>query len=154
MVEPDAVLEVANGVLDLGVAAMVGLEVQRVALAVGDEGVVALRSKQRQLGAGRGLDPPYDEPHRRGVGLALEGDIRGLGHVGGAVHPVGDGRPLFLGYGLYEVAQSGVLADGDGEADTLIAAAHCLNKTVTQRKWLPQIKCYPNSGRRSRGRRH
>ena len=32
--------------------------------------------------------------------------------------------------------------------------AHCLNKTVTQRKWLPQIKCYPKSGRQSRGRRH
>ena len=24
-------------------------------------------------------------------------------------------------------------------------AAHCLNKTVTQREWLPQIKCYPKS---------
>ena len=32
--------------------------------------------------------------------------------------------------------------------------AHCLNKTVTQRKWLPQIKCYPKSGRQSRGGRH
>ncbi len=32
--------------------------------------------------------------------------------------------------------------------------AHCLNKTVTQRKWLPQIICYPKSGRQSRGRRH
>ena len=32
--------------------------------------------------------------------------------------------------------------------------AHCLNKTVTQRDWLPQIKCYPKSGRQSRGRRH
>ena len=32
--------------------------------------------------------------------------------------------------------------------------AHCLNKTVTQRKWLPQIKCYPKRGRRSRGRRY
>ena len=35
-----------------------------------------------------------------------------------------------------------------------IFAAHCLNKTVTQRDWLPQIKCYPKSGRQSRGRRH
>ena len=24
--------------------------------------------------------------------------------------------------------------------------AHCLNKTVTQRKWLPQIKCSQNQG--------
>ena len=31
--------------------------------------------------------------------------------------------------------------------------AHCLNKTVTQRKWLPQIKYYPKSGRQSRGKR-
>ena len=29
-----------------------------------------------------------------------------------------DGRPLRLGYGLDDVAQLGVLADGDGEADT------------------------------------
>ena len=36
----------------------------------------------------------------------------------------------------------------------LYLPAHCLNKTVTQRKWLPQIKCYPKSGRQSRGRRH
>ena len=36
----------------------------------------------------------------------------------------------------------------------LVLPAHCLNKTVTQRKWLPQIKCYPKSGRQSRGRRH
>ena len=42
MVEPHAVLQVADGILDLGVAAMVGLEVQRVTLAVGDEGVVAV----------------------------------------------------------------------------------------------------------------
>ncbi len=52
MVEPHAVLEVADGILDLGVAAMVGLEVQRVALAVGDEGVIAVTGKQRQLGRG------------------------------------------------------------------------------------------------------
>ena len=35
-----------------------------------------------------------------------------------------------------------------------ICRSHCLNKTVTQRDWLPQIKCYPKSGRQSRGRRH
>ena len=38
MVESHAVLQVADGVLDLGVAAMVGLKVQGVALTVGDEG--------------------------------------------------------------------------------------------------------------------
>src|SRR5229473_3080154 len=40
MVEPDAVLEVADRVFDLGVAAMIGLELERVAVAVGDEGVI------------------------------------------------------------------------------------------------------------------
>ena len=25
--------------------------------------------------------------------------------------------------------------------------AHCLNKAVTQRKWFPKIKCYPNFDR-------
>ena len=64
MVEPDAVLEVADGVLDLGVAAMVGLEVQGVSVPVGDESVIAVVGEQRQLGAGRGLDPADDEPHR------------------------------------------------------------------------------------------
>ena len=40
MVEPYAVLQVADGVLDLGVAAMVGLEVQGISVPVGDEGVM------------------------------------------------------------------------------------------------------------------
>ena len=74
MVEPDAVLQVADGVLDLGVAAMVGLEVQRVAVAIGDEGVIAVGSEEGKLGAGRGPDPADDEPHRCGVGLATERD--------------------------------------------------------------------------------
>ena len=51
MVQSDAVLEVSDGVLDLGVAAMVGLQIQGVAVPVGDEGVVAAGGKQRQLGA-------------------------------------------------------------------------------------------------------
>ena len=70
-----------------GVAAMVGLQFQGVALAVGDEGVIAVVGKQRQLGAGRGLDPADDEPHRHGVGLILKGRVFRLGHVGGAFHP-------------------------------------------------------------------
>ena len=49
MVEPHAVLEVADGVLDLGVAAMVGLQIQGVALTVGDEGVIAIVGEERQL---------------------------------------------------------------------------------------------------------
>ena len=39
---------------------MVGLQVQRVAVPVGDAGVVAVIGKQRQLGAGCGLDPAAD----------------------------------------------------------------------------------------------
>ena len=46
MVEPDAVLEVADGVLDLGVATMVGLEFQGVAVPVGDECVIAVGGEQ------------------------------------------------------------------------------------------------------------
>ena len=72
MVEPDAVLEVANGILDLGVAPMVGLQCQGCPVPVGDEAVIAVGGEEGQLGTGRGLHPPDDEPHRRGVGLTLE----------------------------------------------------------------------------------
>ena len=74
------------------------------------------------MGTGRGLHPTDDEPHRRGVGLTLEGGVASLGHVGGAVHPVRDGRPVSLGYGLDEIAQALVLADGDGVADIHLTA--------------------------------
>ncbi len=57
MVQPHAVLEVANGILDLGVAAMVGLQIQGVARSISDEGVIAVVGKQRQFG-GLGLNPP------------------------------------------------------------------------------------------------
>jgi len=40
---------------NLGVAAMVGLQVQGVALTISDEGVIAVVGKQRKLGAGRGF---------------------------------------------------------------------------------------------------
>ena len=75
MVEPDAVLEVSDGVLDLGVVAMVGLQFQGVPVSVGDEAVIAVAGEEGQLGAVRGLHPPDDEPHRCGVGLGLEGDV-------------------------------------------------------------------------------
>ena len=94
VVEPHAVLQVADGILDLGVAAMVGLEIQGVALPVGDAGVVAVVGKQRQLGPGRGLDTVDDEPHRHSVGLTLERSVCSLGHIGGALHPVRYGRPV------------------------------------------------------------
>ena len=46
MVETHAVLEVADGILYLGVAAMVGLQFQGVAVPVGDEGVIAVGGEQ------------------------------------------------------------------------------------------------------------
>ena len=71
MVEPHAVLEVSDGVLDLGVAAMVGLQYQGCPVPVGDEAVIAVVDEEGQLGTGRWLHPPDDEPHRCGVGLTL-----------------------------------------------------------------------------------
>ena len=46
MVQPDAVLEVAYGILDLGVAAMIGLQFQRLPIPVGDEGVIAVSGER------------------------------------------------------------------------------------------------------------
>ena len=122
VVQPNAVLEVSNGILDLGVAAMVGFQFQGLPVPVGDEAVIAVAGEQRQLGAGRGPDPSDDEPYRRGVRLTPEGGVGGLGHIGGAGHPVRNRRPVRLWYGLYEIAQTPVLADGDGEADIVVAA--------------------------------
>ena len=122
MIEFHAVLEVSDGILDLGVAAMVGLQFQGLPVPVGDEAVVAVAGEEGQLGTVRGLHPPDDEPHRRGIGLAPEGSVSGLGHVGGAVHPVRYGRPVSLGYRLDQVPQALVLAHGDGVADLRLAA--------------------------------
>ena len=74
MVQPQAVLEVSDGVLDLGVAAMVGLQFQGFPLPVGDAAVIAVAGEEGQLGTGRGLHPPDDEPHRCGSsGLLWKG---------------------------------------------------------------------------------
>ena len=85
VVQTDAVLEVSNGVLDLGVAAVVGLQFQGLSVPVGDEAVIAVGGEEGQLGTGRGLHPPDDEPHRCGAGLSPEGGVGGLRHIGGAV---------------------------------------------------------------------
>ena len=61
MVQPDAVLEVSDGILDLGVAPMVGLQFQGCPVLVGDEAVIAVGGEEGQLGTGRGLHPPDDE---------------------------------------------------------------------------------------------
>ena len=74
---------------------LVGLQT-RVSPSRIDEAAIAVAGED-QLGTGRGLHAP----HRRGVPLALEGSVAGFGHVGGALHPVGDGRPVLLGYGRF-----------------------------------------------------
>ena len=75
VVQPDAVLEVADGVLNLGVAAMISLQFQHLPVPVGDEAVIAVAGEEGQLGTGRRLHPPDDEPYRRGAGLTLEGSV-------------------------------------------------------------------------------
>ena len=52
MVQPDAV---AYGVLDLGVAAMIGLQFQGLPIAVGDEAVIAVSGEEGELGPGVGF---------------------------------------------------------------------------------------------------
>ena len=61
VVETDAVLQVADDVLDDGMATVIGLELDHVGLAVGDEGVVVVSGEQGQLATRGGLDPPDDE---------------------------------------------------------------------------------------------
>ena len=101
---------------------MVGLQFEHLPVPVGDEAVIAVGGEEGQLGTGRGLHTPDDEPHRRGVRFTLEGSAGGLGHIGGAVHPVRNRRPGIFGYRLDEIVQAFMLADGDGEADIHLAA--------------------------------
>ena len=81
MVQTDAVLEVAYRILDLGVAAMVSLQFQRLPIAVGDEAVIAVGGEEGELGTGRGPHPPDDEPHRRGIGLTPEGGVEPVSEI-------------------------------------------------------------------------
>ena len=52
VVQPDAVLEVAYRILNLGVAAMVGLQFQGLPVPVSDEAVIAVVGEEGQLGTG------------------------------------------------------------------------------------------------------
>ena len=122
MIESHSVLEVTDGVLHLGVAVMVGVEIQGVARSIGDEAVVAVGVEEGQLRAGRGIYPAHDEAHRRGVGFTANGCIFSLRHVGGSLHQVRNGSPAIFWYGLDQLLEASVLADGDGEADTRSAA--------------------------------
>ena len=55
MVEPDAVLEVANGILDLGVGGDCRPRVPGCPVPVGDAAVIAVAGEEGQLGTGRGF---------------------------------------------------------------------------------------------------
>ena len=57
VVQPHAVLQVSNGVLDLGMAAVVGLQLQGFPVPVGDEAVIAVGGEEGQLGTGRWASP-------------------------------------------------------------------------------------------------
>ena len=57
MVQPDAVLEVAYDILDLGVAAMVSLQFEQLPVPVGDEAVIAVDGEEGQLGTGAWASP-------------------------------------------------------------------------------------------------
>jgi len=103
VVEPDAVLEVADHVFDLGVAAVVGLQPDRGADTVGDEGVVVPGGKQLALVA-EVAHPTHDEP------VAL---VVGLGDLGHAGVGIGDVDPGGLGDRRDRVADWLGLADGD-----------------------------------------
>ena len=48
MDETDAIPQVADGVLDIGVAAVIGFEFEHLAEAVGDEGVTATSAPSRK----------------------------------------------------------------------------------------------------------
>ena len=62
MVQPHAVLEVANGILDLGVAAMVGLQCQGFPVPVGDEAVIAVVGEEGQLADVPPPEAPQEGP--------------------------------------------------------------------------------------------
>jgi hypothetical protein len=65
VIERRAVLELPDRVLDLGVAAVVSLELEHLAVAIGDEGVVVVQDEGRELRARRRSYPADDEPDGR-----------------------------------------------------------------------------------------
>ena len=62
MVEPHAVLQVAYGVLDLGVATMVGFQPQGFPVPVGDEVMIPVAGEEGQLGRFRLLMADFCSP--------------------------------------------------------------------------------------------
>ena len=65
MIESHAVLEVSDGIFDLGVAAMVGLQFQGIPVPVGDEAVIAVggeEGQRRRTGSSLGVGPSNHWP--------------------------------------------------------------------------------------------
>ena len=122
MIQPHAVLQVSNGVLDLGVAAVIGLQLQGFPVPVGDEAVSCSRAKRASLGTGRGLT-------RRT--MSRTGAASGSVRKGVQVVCATSAAPS-IQYGIGLQSASGMasirfrrllcLADGDGEADIHPAA--------------------------------
>ena len=80
VVQPDAVLEVAYGVVDLGVAAMIGLQFQGLPIAVGDEAVIAVGETVRRseaVGPATGRDDDPELPSSVGRARVGSGSVRG-----------------------------------------------------------------------------
>ena len=61
MVQAHAVLQVADGVLDLGVATVVGLQCQDIPLPVGDHGVIAVVGEQQSYARARPVQRPLTD---------------------------------------------------------------------------------------------
>ena len=76
MAQPGALLEVMDGQLDHGVAAVVGVQLHGGAGPVGDEGVVAPVGPQGCLGADQ-PDAARDQPAAGGAGQGGLGDLCG-----------------------------------------------------------------------------
>jgi len=94
------VFEVADGVFDDGVAAVVGLHGQQRPVAVGQDRVVGEHHVEGELGAGGGPHAADDQP-RGGLMLgALKRGVGGLGDVGAAVDPVRDRDPRVISDGV------------------------------------------------------
>ena len=100
MIESHAVLEVSDGIFDLGVAAMVGLQLQGLPVPVGDEAVIAVggeEGEQRVIAPIAGI-APVSSTGQAVVACALLGQTVGL--ADGGIEVDGERRVAGSGPGL------------------------------------------------------
>ncbi len=76
----------------VSVGAVVGLKLEHLAVAIGDEGVIVVQGQERELGARGRPHPPDDQPDGLGARSVGERRVDGFGQVGPAVEPVRDRR--------------------------------------------------------------